>query len=205
MFYSFSKQRVPTTALYNTWLIENCHASKWYLKWFLRYRKTWRSSCDDLRWQQGKSCIYSWQLWPSFTWWRHQIETFSALLTICTGNSPVPSEFPAQRPVTRSFDIFSDLRLNKRLSKQWWGWWFEALSRPLWRHRNNRLWKYDCIRWICWNMLHLRCQLFHTGQWGFCEAVFGSSDLKSINYCFTSTEHAVGFMASDIPSTIVNQ
>ena len=43
-------------------------------------------------------------------------------------------EFPTQRPVTRSFDVFFDLRLNKRLSKQSWGWWFETLSRPLWPH-----------------------------------------------------------------------
>ena len=50
--------------------------------------------------------------WP-FPWWRHQMETFSALLAICAGNSPVPSEFPTQRPVTRSFDVFFDLRLNK--------------------------------------------------------------------------------------------
>ena len=70
------------------------------------------------------------------TWWRHQMETFSALLAICAGNSPVAGEFPTQRPVTRSFDIFFDLRLNKRLSKQSWGWWFETLSRPLWRHHN---------------------------------------------------------------------
>ena len=70
------------------------------------------------------------------TWWRHEIETFSALLATCVGNSPVPGEFPAQRPVTRSFDVFFDLRLNKRLSKQSWGWWFGTLSLPLWRHRN---------------------------------------------------------------------
>ena len=70
------------------------------------------------------------------TWWRHQMETFSTLLAICAGNSPVPGEFPAQRPVMRSFDVFFDLRLNKRLSKQSWGWWFETQSRPLWRHRN---------------------------------------------------------------------
>ena len=70
-------------------------------------------------------------------WWRHQMETFSALLAICAGNSPVPGEFPTQRPVTRSFDVFFGLRLNKRLSKQSWGWWFETLSRPLWRHRNE--------------------------------------------------------------------
>ena len=70
------------------------------------------------------------------SWWRHQMETFSALLAICAGNSPVPGEFPTQKPVRRSFDVFFDLRLNKRLSKQWWGWWFETLSHPLWRHRN---------------------------------------------------------------------
>ena len=46
------------------------------------------------------------------------METFSALLVICAGNLPDPGEFPAQRPVTRSFDVFFDLRLNKRLSKQ---------------------------------------------------------------------------------------
>ena len=71
------------------------------------------------------------------TWWRHQIETFSALLAICAGNSPVPGEFPTQRPVTRSFDVFFDVRPNKQLSKQSWGWWFETLSPSLWRHRND--------------------------------------------------------------------
>ena len=63
--------------------------------------------------------------------------TFSALLAICAGNSPVSGEVPAQRPVTRSFDVFFDLRLNKRLNKQSWGWWFETLSRPLWRQCNE--------------------------------------------------------------------
>ena len=68
------------------------------------------------------------------------METISALLAIYAGNSPVSGEFPAQRPVTRSFDVILlyYLNLNKRLSKQSWGWWFETLSRPLWRHRNER-------------------------------------------------------------------
>ena len=64
-----------------------------------------------------------------------------------------PGEFPAQSPVTRSFDVFFDLCLNKRLSKQSWGWWFETLSRRLWRHRNdmchsyrNRAMHYSCTR-----------------------------------------------------------
>ena len=79
-------------------------------------------------------------------WWRHQMETFSALLAICAGNSPVPGEFPAQRPVTRSFDVFFDLRLIKRLSKQSSGWWFETLSCPLWRHCNGK-YVYRQIPW----------------------------------------------------------
>ena len=57
-----------------------------------------------------------------------------ALLVLCAGNSPVTGEFPAQRPVTRSFDVFFNWRLNKRLSKQSWGWWFETPSCPLWHH-----------------------------------------------------------------------
>ena len=46
------------------------------------------------------------------SWWRHQMDTFSALLALCAGNSPVTGEFPSQRPVTRSFDVFFDLRLE---------------------------------------------------------------------------------------------
>ena len=52
------------------------------------------------------------------SWWRHEMETFSALLILSAGNSPVNGDIPAQRPVMRSFDVFFDLRLNKRLSKQ---------------------------------------------------------------------------------------
>ena len=51
----------------------------------------------------------------------------------------ITGEFPAQRPATRSFDVFYDLRLNEWLSKQSWCWWFETPSRPLWRHCNDHL------------------------------------------------------------------
>ena len=93
----------------------------------------------------------------SFPWWRHQMETFSALLAICAGNSPVPGEFPAQRPVTRSFDVFFDVRPNKRLSKQWQSWWFETSSCPLWYHCNADavIWgkfriHYSDVTWNSW-------------------------------------------------------
>ena len=50
-------------------------------------------------------------------WWRHQMETFSALLALCEGNSPVTGEFPSQRLATRNFGV-----------------WFETPSGSLWRH-----------------------------------------------------------------------
>ena len=64
-------------------------------------------------------------------------ENISALLVICAWNSPVTGEFPTQRLVTRSFDVFFDLHPIKRLSKQSWGWWFETPSGSLWRHSNE--------------------------------------------------------------------
>ena len=120
--------------------------------------------CQIIRWVVG-----------NLTWWRHQMEIFSALLAICAGNSPVTGEFPTQRPVTRSFDVYFDLRPNERLSKQWWGWWFETLSRSLWRHRNetsllrrhcNSKSKRQCVEalvdgllMVCWwSKLHLEPQ-----------------------------------------------
>ena len=73
------------------------------------------------------------------------------------GEFTVTDEFPAQRPVTRSFDVFFDLRLNERLSKQSWGWWFETQSRPKWRPRNvtmtfafSGLWRSDIQKNMHW-------------------------------------------------------
>ena len=89
---------------------------------------------DIFIWWKWLGVNHNQVLWLS--WWRHQMETFSALLAICAGNSPVTGEFPAQRPVTRSFDVFFDMCLNERLSNQWWGRWFETPSDPLWHHCN---------------------------------------------------------------------
>ena len=70
-----------------------------------------------------------------FSWWRHQM-TFTALLAVCAGNSLFPGEFPSQRPVTRSVDVYFVLRLNKWLGKQSRRRWFETPSRPLWHFCN---------------------------------------------------------------------
>ena len=104
----------------------------------------------------------------SVSWWRHQMETFSALLALCAGNSPLPGEFPTQRPVTRSFDVYFDLHPNKRLGKQSWGWWFETLSWSLWRHRNG-VQKFQVLwnEWLIssqtllsmWLLIHVRIKV----------------------------------------------
>ena len=84
-------------------------------------------------------------------WCRHQMETFAALLALCEGNPPVTGGFPSQRPVTRSFDVFFNLSLNKLLNKKSRRWWFETPSRSSWRHCNvehGRVITSHCFMWI---------------------------------------------------------
>ena len=84
--------------------------------------------------------------------WRHQMETFSASLAFCGRNSPITGELPSQRPVTRNFDVFFDVCLNKRLNKHLRRRWFETPSRAIWRHCNGdktkvTLWKFLFKLW----------------------------------------------------------
>ena len=86
-------------------------------------------------------------------------------------------EFPAQRPVTENFDVFFDLHPNKRLSKQWWGWWFETPSCPLWRHRNelhmswNTIWCVDCL----FRASFYHCSVVSISMWFF-PAMFSTNN-----------------------------
>ena len=85
------------------------------------------------------------RVWFHFGWlcsYHHMImssnENIFRVTGLCEGNSPVTGEFPAQRPVTRSFDIFFDLCLNNGWpNNQSWSWWFEMPSHPLWHHCNE--------------------------------------------------------------------
>ena len=90
---------------------------------FLNTRQHQFAGCNDLALTRRQAII---------PWWRHELKTFSALLALCAGNSPVTGEFPSQRPVMNNFNVFFHLCLNKRLSKKSWGWWLETPSRPLW-------------------------------------------------------------------------
>ena len=104
--------------------------------WYPGYPHVWQSAANSLT---GYICHWRKFITKNFearSWWRHQMETVSALLALCAGNSPVTGEFPSQRPVKRSFDVFFHLSLNKRLSKQSRRWWFETIWRSLWRHSN---------------------------------------------------------------------
>ena len=108
--------------------------------------------------------IRSW-LEIHLSWWHHRMETLSALLAICAGNSPVTGEFPAQWTVTRSFDIFFDLRLNKRFNKQSRDWWFETSSGPFWRHCNDD-------RIISLQMINATCISVGQGLGTACDTFF---------------------------------
>ena len=69
------------------------------------------------------------------------METISALLALCAGNSPVTVNSPHKGQWRGTFDVFFDLHLNKRLRKQSWGRRFGTQSRPLWRHCNEFHWR----------------------------------------------------------------
>ena len=89
----------------------------------------WKSRNVWLRiyWHWG---ILEWcQLNDDVIKWKH----FPRYCPLC-GEFTGPSEFPIQWLVTRSFGVFFDLGLNKRLSKQLWGWWFET---PPWSLRRQ--------------------------------------------------------------------
>ena len=104
--------------------------------WLYRYFDTnnHKNSCFPISqiWLIFLCCFHAdtmtWKRLPKYwpfvweTWWRHQMETFSAWLAFCAGNSPVTGGFPKQRPVTQCFGVFFDLRPNKWLSKQWRRW-----------------------------------------------------------------------------------
>ena len=104
------------------------------------------------------------------------METFYALLALCVENSTVTGEFLSQRPVTRSFDVFFDLCLNKGLSKQWWDWWFETPSRSLWRHCDGVLLREGqyvgsvsmswCLHAFIWPVWHWTRANIRSTSWG---------------------------------------
>ena len=131
------------------WLRSQIDVRRWDINVVIHNHPNFPNAATNIRIFFFEHTMFCWcnlvlPQWQSIklpvAWWCHQMETFSALLAICAGNSPVTGEFPAQRPVTRSFAVSFDLRLNKRLP---WvnngdrGWWSETPSRPLWRHCNG--------------------------------------------------------------------
>ena len=75
--------------------------------------------------------------------WKH----FPCYWPFVRGDPSVTDGFPSQRLLTRSFDVYFDLQLNKRLSKQSRRRWFETPSRSLWRHCNDNHKRHYLSRW----------------------------------------------------------
>ena len=84
-------------------------------------------------------CCLLFGLSSHYSWWRNQMETSSELLVFCAWNSRCTVNSPHKGQQREVFFIFIDRRINKRLSKQSWGWWFDTSSRSLWHHCNGWL------------------------------------------------------------------
>ena len=83
---------------------------------------------------KGPSCAIK-QISKIFTqWWGPEVPRWEWLPTIWLVQ--YISRIQIKMSLLPVFDVFFDLRLDKRLRKQWWGWWFETPSRPLYCHYN---------------------------------------------------------------------
>ena len=114
-------------------------------------------------------------------------ETFSALLALCVGNSPVTGGLPSQRPVTRSFNDLFDLCQNKRLSKQSRRRWFETPWHSYWRHCNANeavtVAKLVHVPNQCWLLVsNTQHSIYHI-QWEICVILI----LKYLKWCIKET------------------
>ena len=97
---------------------------------------------------------------PTISWCRHQMETFSALLAFVRGIHRRPVNFPHKGQWGGSLMFSLICALNKRLSKQSWGWWFEMPSHSLWRHCNddNGWQAFQNCKWPVWYVIWMFCQ-----------------------------------------------
>ena len=99
-FHEANKPKwVSVSVLFYVWLWFCCNKHLWVWVWVWVWVVTLKGVGKIEHYRNNKTQQ------RTNPWWRHQMETFSALLAICAGNSPVIGEFPSQRPVTRSFDV----------------------------------------------------------------------------------------------------
>ena len=99
--------------------------TKHSIGWSNRYHKIWLVLWITILYGQYRYGIWqaalqlchmdtsppdSWSWWAGrqkciIPWWRHQMETFSAILALCEGNPLVIGGFPSQKTTTRRFDV----------------------------------------------------------------------------------------------------
>ena len=144
--------------------------SLWIVVLFVEHKFLWYMSA--ISWQRFLSDLYNMpcgeteqQIWTGqianteiHIWWRHQMEHFPRYLYFVRGNPRGGRRWisPSQRPVTRSFEVFLDLLLNKQLGKQSIRRWFETPSCSLWRHCKDTflsLFQFGYKRLVAYNNL----------------------------------------------------
>ena len=133
-----------------------------------------------------------------FTLLRHLIETFSALLTLCKGKPPVTGGFPLQKPMTRSFDVFFGMGLNKWLSKQSKCRWFETPCRSLCCRCSDQFWGiyrkiwilllYFCVRFT----ISVDCDIIGLGETGPWDVYVNDTSTHCVHDCFIGIGAIIG-------------
>ena len=124
------------------WIVVTISSKFLALSYFFDMAPRLFQKVESLTFQKiyGGICHLKWYRWTNFMDLAHGLNgnIFRVTGPLC-GEFTGTGEIPAQRPVTRSFDVFFGLRLNKRLSKQPWGRWFKTPSWSLWRYCNDHL------------------------------------------------------------------
>ena len=114
-------------------ILETSSWYKWLMPGTIHHTRTARSMHDDvIKWKHFP------RYWP-FVRGIHRLVKDATCLIWLTANSEeqVPMRKCGKKASNAELWFFFELPLTGRLSKQWWGWWFETPSCPLWRHRNG--------------------------------------------------------------------
>ena len=144
--------------------------------------------CWDFLQTRSYTWVFSSPVHDDVIKWKH----FPRYWPFVRGIQPVPGEFPTRRPATRDFDVFFDLHPNKRLSIQWWGWWFETQSCPLWRHSNGQfmcLQSATCKTYNC-NVTEGTCTQFSSP----CSQAFGDPVIEFVVFRKTPVNRCYGWV-----------
>ena len=131
-FFVYHFRKIKSICVIKHWLMHCSRRTNRFLSCY--HRGIVENHSSPLLYYCVDTSVSLYSYYYMHSWWCQQIETFSAWLALCARNSPVTDEFFSQRTGMRSFNVFFDLRMKKRLCKHSGRRWFETPSCSLWCH-----------------------------------------------------------------------